>query len=94
MLVMVSPDVVLGEVVSSLELFIDSSFEGQERAASDPLQLMLLRLKNDIIDGLAKNKLRWEAALVRHIGLTFVSTQADAVWYIDGNEKMLVDWPL
>ena len=106
-LVMVSPDVVLGEAVSSLGLFIDFSVEGQERAASgsatvEAFTILLqgtkdktflpekwnttnakLRLKNDIIDWLAKNKLGWEAALAKHVGLTFVSTLADAIWYID-----------
>ena len=50
-----------------------------------------LSLKNSIIDWLAKNKLGWEAALAKHVGLTFVSTLADAIWYVDGNEITLAD---
>ena len=50
-----------------------------------------LSLKNVIIDWLAKNKLGWEAVLAKHVGLTFVSTLADAIWYVDGNEKTLAD---
>lgn len=50
-----------------------------------------LRMRNDVIDWLAKNKLGWEAALAKHVGVTFVSTLADALWYIDGNGKTLTD---
>ena len=29
--------------------------------------------------------------MAKHVGLTFVSTLADAIGYVDGNEKTLVD---
>ena len=109
-MVMVSPDVAVGDAVSTLGRFVDFSVEEQERASSgsatvDAFEILLqgardktflpekwnatnakLSLKNSIIDWLAKNKLGWEAALAKHVGLTFVSTLADAIWYIDGND--------
>jgi len=94
---MVSPDVVVGEAVSTTGRFGDFDAEEQERAASgsvkvDAFKLLLqgamdktflpekwnannakLSLKNNIIDWLAKNKLGWQAALAKYVGLMFVS---------------------
>ena len=50
-----------------------------------------LELKNSIIDWLAMNKLGWEAAMAKQVGLTFVNTLGDCLWYIDGNTKTLAD---
>lgn len=50
-----------------------------------------LSLKNGIIDWLAKNKLEWEAAMAKQVDLIFVNVLANAIWYIDGNEKTLAD---
>ena len=46
-----------------------------------------LELKNSIIDWLEVNKLEWEAAMAKQVGLTFVNTLADCLWCIDGNAK-------
>ena len=53
-----------------------------------------LKLKNGIIDWLAQNKLGWEAAMAKQLGLKFVNTLADALWYIDGNGNTLADQSL
>ena len=50
-----------------------------------------LELKNRTIDWLVLNKLGWEVALAKQVGLTFVNTLADCLWYIDGNAKTLAD---
>ena len=49
------------------------------------------KLKNDIIDWLAKNELGWEVESAKRVGQMFVNTLGDALWYIDGNAKTLRD---
>ena len=49
-----------------------------------------LKLKNDF-DWLAETKLGWEAAMAKQLGLAFVNTLADALWFIDGNERTLAN---
>ena len=94
---MVSPDVAVGEAVSTTGRFGGFDAEEQERAASgsvkvDAFETLLqgamdktflpekwnannakLSLKNSIIDWLVKNKLGWQAALAKYVGLMFVS---------------------
>ena len=48
-------------------------------------------MKNDILDWLAKEKLGWETCIAKSVGLTFVNTLSDALWYLDGTAKTLDD---
>ena len=50
-----------------------------------------LELKNHIIDWLQKNKLGWEPAYAKQLGVAFVSTLANTLWFIDGNHRTLAD---
>jgi hypothetical protein len=46
-------------------------------------------LKNKIRDWLEGNSLGWSAACAKTLGLTFVNTLAEAMWYIDRNHDTL-----
>ena len=50
-----------------------------------------LILKNTIIDWLLSNKLGWEPSMSKQLGLTFVNSLGEALWYVDGNSKTLED---
>ena len=50
-----------------------------------------LMLKNAIIDWLSSNKLGWEPSMSKQLGLTFINSLGEALWYIDGNSKTLED---
>lgn len=47
------------------------------------------RLKNSIIQWLRKNSLGWSNCSVPSLGLQFVQTLGEAMWYIDGNHETL-----
>ena len=50
-----------------------------------------LKMKNDILDWLAKTELGWEASVAKPVGSAFVNTLSDVLWYLDGSEKILAD---
>jgi hypothetical protein len=47
------------------------------------------KLKNDILKWLETNSLGWSPDSVKSLGLTFVNTLSDAMWYIDQNHATL-----
>ena len=44
-----------------------------------------LRLKNAVIDWLSSNKLGWKPSLSKQLGLMFVNSLGEALWYINVN---------
>ena len=50
-----------------------------------------LKLKNDVIDWLRDNKLGWEAAYAKQLGLSFVNILGNTLWALDGNHETLAD---
>ena len=50
-----------------------------------------LRLKNAVIHWLSSNKLGWKPSLSKQLGLMFVNSLSEALWYVDGNSKTLKD---
>ena len=50
-----------------------------------------LRLRNDILDWLDRNKLGWSLLIVESHGAGFVTLLADVMWHIDGHRKTLRD---
>uniref|UniRef100_UPI00358E6566 uncharacterized protein n=1 Tax=Myxine glutinosa TaxID=7769 RepID=UPI00358E6566 len=47
------------------------------------------KLKNDILQWLQSNKLGWSADSVSSLGLSFVNTLAESLWYVDRNHDTL-----
>lgn len=50
-----------------------------------------LELKNHLIDWLQKNKLGWESSYAKELGVAFVNTLANTLWFVDGNHRTLAD---
>ena len=48
-----------------------------------------VRLKNDLRSWLASNSVGWSADSAQSLGVTFINTLADALWYIDQNHHTL-----
>ena len=49
----------------------------------------ILRLKNDIIAWLENNNVGWSVQNTKSLGLEFVNTLGDALWYVDGHHHTL-----
>ena len=56
---------------------------------SEQRHLQKSKLKNDILKWLETNSLGWSPDSVKSLGLTFVNTLSDAMWYINQNHATL-----